>query len=67
MKEKCLIKIHFQERWIRDPAKQSSLRQQQQLLLLNKRVFIYIHKVFWNIPEAYIRTILVVLHNKYVT
>ena len=27
----------------------------------------YIHKVFWNIPKAYLRTILVVLHNKCMT
>ena len=28
-------------------------------------LYLYIQKVFWNIPEAYIGTILVVLTNKY--
>ena len=30
-------------------------------------MYIYIYKVFWNIPKANIRTILEALHNKYVT
>ena len=34
-------------------------------IIYNNNIYIYIHEVFWNIPEAYTRTILVVLYNKY--
>ena len=36
-------------------------------ILLHKWFLIYIHKVFWNIPKAYKRIILVVLRNNCVT
>ena len=48
-------------------TKQSWLWQQQLLFLLHKRVFKYVHIVFLNIPEAYMRTILVLSHNKCMT
>ena len=41
--------------------------RQQQLVLRHDWVFIYIYKVFWNILEAYILTLLVELHHDFVT